>query len=104
VALYKIFGDRVPSKLAYRERSHLFRVGLKLLSSKIGLICLSAYRWDWSNAEREYKRGLELNASSAYGHSRFGWFLSWLGRFDEGVAEAKRGLELNPVGPVEFRL
>src|SRR5262249_32558948 len=42
---------------------------------------LSTYRWDWSNAEREYKRGLELNASSAYGHSRFGWFLSWLGRF-----------------------
>jgi serine/threonine-protein kinase len=62
---------------------------------------LSAYRSDWTAAEREYRRGLELEPSSLYGHSRFGWFLSWLGRNDEAVAEATRALALNPSGPNE---
>jgi len=60
---------------------------------------LAAYDWDWTGAEREYRRGLELNPGSALGHARFGWFLSWLGRFDEGIAEVTRAQELNPFGP-----
>jgi len=63
---------------------------------------LAAYDWDWAGAEREYRRGLELNPGSAFGHSRFGWFLGWMSRDEEAVAEVKRGLELNPTGTGEM--
>jgi TolB-like protein/Flp pilus assembly protein TadD len=62
---------------------------------------LAAYDWNWTGAEREYRRGLELNPSSAFGHSRFGWFLSWTGRFDDAMAEIRRGEQLNPAGHYE---
>lgn len=62
---------------------------------------LAVYRLDWSGAEREYRRGLDLNPGSAFGHSRFAWFLSWLGRNDEAVAEAARSLAINPAGAHE---
>jgi serine/threonine protein kinase/tetratricopeptide (TPR) repeat protein len=63
---------------------------------------LAAYDWNWAGAEREYRRGLQLNPNSALGHSRFGWFLSWIGRDDEAVAEVNRAVELDPVDPSEL--
>ena len=64
---------------------------------------LAAYRYDWQTAEQEFQRGLNLNPNSAFGHSRFGWFLSWLGRFDEAIAEAERSLLLTPHDPNELQ-
>jgi DNA-binding SARP family transcriptional activator/TolB-like protein/Tfp pilus assembly protein PilF len=58
---------------------------------------LAHYDWDWSGAEREYRRGLQFSPGSAEGHSVFGWFLSWLGRFDEALAETNRAEELDPI-------
>jgi serine/threonine-protein kinase len=56
--------------------------------------------WDWSGAEREFRRALELKPSSSGSHSGFGFFLSWLGRRDESVAEARRAEELDPLVPI----
>jgi serine/threonine protein kinase/tetratricopeptide (TPR) repeat protein len=64
---------------------------------------LAVYDWDWIGAEREYRRGLELSPSASIGHGRFGWFLSWLGRHDEALAEVNRAMQLNPVGPNEIQ-
>jgi serine/threonine-protein kinase len=64
---------------------------------------LAAYYWDWAGAEKEYRRGLQLNSGAATGHSRFGWFLSWLGRDEEALAEVSRAVELNPAGPNEIQ-
>jgi TolB-like protein/Flp pilus assembly protein TadD len=64
---------------------------------------LAAYDWDWAGAEREYQRGLELNPSSAYGHSAYGWFLSWMGRHDEALAQVRRAQDLNPANPLEIQ-
>jgi tetratricopeptide (TPR) repeat protein len=64
---------------------------------------LAVYDWDWIGAEREYRRGLDINPSASIGHGRFGWFLSWLGRHDEALAEVNRAMQLNPVGPTEIQ-
>jgi serine/threonine-protein kinase len=64
---------------------------------------LASYDWDWPGAEREYRHGLELIPSSVFGHSRFGWFLSWLGRDAEAMEEVTRALQLNPTGPNEIQ-
>jgi TolB-like protein/Flp pilus assembly protein TadD len=55
------------------------------------------YDWDWSGAEREFKRAIELNASSRMAHGWYGICLSCMGRFDEAIAEAKTAWELEPL-------
>jgi len=55
------------------------------------------YDWDWSGAEREFKRAIELNPSYATAHHWYAYYLSAMGRHDEAIAEAKRALELDPL-------
>jgi eukaryotic-like serine/threonine-protein kinase len=54
----------------------------------------SQYEWDWAGAEREFKRGLELNPK--YGDGRYFYayiYLSPMGRHEEAIAQMKRALE-----------
>jgi TolB-like protein/Tfp pilus assembly protein PilF len=51
--------------------------------------------WDWTGAEREFKRALELNPNYPTAHVWYGEYLSALGRFDEALPELNRALELN---------
>jgi TolB-like protein/Flp pilus assembly protein TadD len=57
---------------------------------------LHEYDWDWSGAEQEYIRGLELNPSSAMGHSFYANYLTDVGRYPEALAEVRRAQELDP--------
>src|SRR5579872_2165792 len=58
------------------------------------------YDWDWSRAEREFKRAIELNPNSAMPHARYSQLLSTnIGRSDEAIAEAQRAQELDPLSP-----
>jgi TolB-like protein/DNA-binding winged helix-turn-helix (wHTH) protein/tetratricopeptide (TPR) repeat protein len=52
--------------------------------------------WDWAGAESEFKRAIELNPSYAAAHVWYAHYLVAVGRSEEGVAEAKRALELDP--------
>jgi adenylate cyclase len=42
------------------------------------------------------QKALAMNGSLAEARSRLGVLYSWSGRYDEGIAEAERGVELNP--------
>ena len=55
------------------------------------------YEWDWAKAEREYKRALELNPGDARTHHWYAGYLMYVGRFDEGIAEARRARDLDPL-------
>jgi tetratricopeptide (TPR) repeat protein len=55
------------------------------------------HEWDWSAAEREYKRALELNPGDARAHHWYAGYLMYVGRFEEGIAEAKRARDLDPL-------
>jgi tetratricopeptide (TPR) repeat protein len=57
------------------------------------------YDWDVSGAEEYYKRALELNPNLAMAHFWYGWFLAGRGRLEEGIAELKRGVSLDPLWP-----
>lgn len=56
--------------------------------------------WDWGAAEREFKRALELNPNSADAHGGYAGYLVAMGRFEEGMASAKRAAELDPLTPM----
>jgi len=56
------------------------------------------YEWDLlATAEREYKRGIELNPGYATTHQWYALYLSHMGRLDEAIAEIKRAQELDPL-------
>jgi len=55
------------------------------------------YDWDWPGAEKEFKRAIELNPGYATAHHWYSIHLATLGRSDEGLAEANRALELDPL-------
>lgn len=60
---------------------------------------LATNEWDWSAADRELRRGLELEPHSGAGHATYAFFLSWLGRQEEAIVEAHRADELEPLVP-----
>ena len=58
------------------------------------------YEYDWTGAEREFRRAIELNPNYAYAHYMFGFGLALQGRLDEALAEGERAMELDPLSPV----
>jgi len=55
------------------------------------------YEWDWSGGERSLKRALELNPNYAWAHFCYGSWLLYMGRRQEGLAEVRRSVELDPL-------
>jgi len=55
------------------------------------------YAWDWTAAEREFKRAIELNPNDPEAHAYYSWFLAPLGRKNEAIEEANRALKADPL-------
>ncbi len=53
--------------------------------------------WDWSGAEREIKRALEINPNSVPALGIYNGYLSFVDRPEESIAQASRALEINPL-------
>jgi tetratricopeptide (TPR) repeat protein len=50
------------------------------------------HEWNWSTAEQEYKRALELNPGDARAHNWYAGYLMYVGRLDEGIDEVNNAL------------
>jgi TolB-like protein/Flp pilus assembly protein TadD len=61
---------------------------------------LAAYEWNWTSAEKEFKRAIELNPRYAIAHQWYGGLLEETGRRNEAIAERKRAQELDPLSLV----
>src|SRR5262249_38398223 len=57
------------------------------------------YDWNWTEAEKEYRRALDLDPNSAISHFQYGDFLGFMGRHAEATAEKDRAAELEPFEP-----
>jgi TolB-like protein/DNA-binding winged helix-turn-helix (wHTH) protein/Flp pilus assembly protein TadD len=57
------------------------------------------YDWDWSGAEREFQRAIELNPSYATAYQWHGGVLATMGRPEDAMANYRRALELDPLSP-----
>jgi serine/threonine-protein kinase len=55
------------------------------------------FEWDWSGAEREFRRAIELNPNSATAHHWYGDYLANMGRSEEGLRETRKAQELDPL-------
>ena len=56
--------------------------------------------WNWSEADKEFKRAIELNPNYPQSHHDYAWFLVSMGRSDEAITEIKRAQLLDPLSPL----
>ena len=64
--------------------------------SALGAI-LGYYEWRWEEAERHFRRALELNPSSPTAHWLYTHLLRATGRVDEALTEARVARDLDPL-------
>ncbi|HVG21545.1 MAG TPA: tetratricopeptide repeat protein, partial [Blastocatellia bacterium] len=55
------------------------------------------YDWDWAEAEKAFKRSLELNPGYAPAHQWYALYLAAMNRMDEAIAGMSRAGELDPL-------
>ena len=53
--------------------------------------------WDWPEAEREFKRAIELNNKYPTAHHWYALYLAAMGRLEEAICEIKKAQELDPL-------
>ena len=93
----------IPVKEGWRQSEEASRKALALDSGLAEAHCSLAskmifYDWDWPGAEREIRRGLELDTHYAQLHNLYSHLLAYTGRFDQSIAEARQAAELDPMG------
>lgn len=101
---YTVLGNwgLLPPKQAYPQAKTAARKALeinpRLAEAHIALAySLHLHDWNPAEAEKEFKRGLELNPNYAPGRQWYAVFLASEGRFDEAIAEITRARELDPL-------
>ena len=55
------------------------------------------FDWDWSGAEREYRRALEINPNLPEANLGYATYLATLGRFDEAISRVKQAYRFDPL-------
>ena len=98
LSLYSV----MPPKKAMPKAKEAARKALKIDSSVAEAHTSLAmthlyYDWDWSSAEREFKRAIELNPNYATAHHWYHECLTAMGRFEEQTAEILHAEELDPL-------
>jgi TolB-like protein/DNA-binding winged helix-turn-helix (wHTH) protein len=57
------------------------------------------YDWNWVDAEKEFKRALELNANDSHTQAHYARELVILGRTDEALVHVRQAMSLDPYSP-----
>ena len=58
------------------------------------------YEWDWSSAERELKRAIELKPNSPAAHQFYAEYLIVTGDMDQASVEVERARDLDPLSTI----
>jgi serine/threonine protein kinase/tetratricopeptide (TPR) repeat protein len=104
---YVTLGEWVylPAKEAYPKAREQAQKALELDSmlaeaySSLAVV-KRLYDWDWTGAEIDSKRAIELDPNYATAHFRYAEFLVAMGRSEEAIAEIHKALELDPLSPI----
>jgi eukaryotic-like serine/threonine-protein kinase len=72
-----------------------------LAQARVAMADVKAYLdWDWSGAEVEFRRAIELNPNYATAHQWLGRLLLVMRRPKEALAEIQEALDLDPLSPI----
>ena len=59
-----------------------------------------AYEWNFPEAEREFRRSLELNPGASWPLLWYGMYLAQANRIEESIANMKKAQQVDPLSPV----
>ena len=93
---YRKSSEVIPMVRAAVQRALGIDDALAEAHTSLGWIKM-VYDWDWSSAETEFKRAMELNPN--YATARH-WYAGWLAaqdRLEESFAEGQKALSLDPL-------
>src|ERR1700680_1606857 len=88
--------DSMPEAKEASQKALALDDSLPQAHSELGEV-YDFYEFKWADAENEFRRAIELNPDYALAHTDYGWLLMSTGRTNEGIAENKRGQELDPL-------
>ena len=92
-------GKASPTEMRPRARAEAIaaiQADESLAEAHATLGYISHYDWDWTTAEREFKRAIELNPNLALAHAWYGNYLASMKRLDRAVAEVRKAEQLDP--------
>ena len=61
------------------------------------------YDWDWTGAEAEFKRSMELDPGYAEAYVGYGEYLTLVGRLPEAIPYFEKARQLDPLNPHTYR-
>lgn len=91
--------ETFPLAKAAANRALAIDAGIAEAHNVLGWIAFW-YDWDWANAEREFRRSIELNPNIAEAHHGYGHLLWLQGRAQQSRSEGRRARELDPLSPL----
>jgi len=102
LADYYLSTDELPPRVAMPKAKQYALKALEIdptlaeAHSSLGAVRFLA-DWNWSEAERDFRRALELNPGYVEAHCTYSAYLSAMGRGEEALAETRRAQELDPL-------
>src|SRR5882762_4127366 len=90
--------ETAPQAKAYAERALAIDGQLAEPHATLGLV--NENLWQWGEAEKEFKRAIELNPNYPTAYHWYSIFLKDVGRNDEAAVTIKRAQELDPLSSV----
>jgi serine/threonine protein kinase/Flp pilus assembly protein TadD len=90
--------ETLPQAKTYAERA--IALDGQLAEPHASLGGIYEYLWQWTEAEREFKRAIELNPNYATAYHWYSNFLRDIGRFDEAALMIKRAHEIDPLSSI----
>src|SRR5262249_24821253 len=99
-ALLPEYSGTPSSKVLPQARAYALRaleIDDSLGEAHISLANVNSLSWNWDEAEKGFRRGIELNPNYATAHKWWGLQLATLGRLDEALVKLKRAQELEPL-------
>jgi TolB-like protein/Flp pilus assembly protein TadD len=90
--------ETLPQSRAYAERA--LAIDGQLAEPHATLGAVNEYSWQWGEAEKEFKRAIELNPNYPTTYHWYSILLKGLGRNEEAAEMIKRAQELDPLSSV----
>ncbi len=93
----------VPQALMARARASALQAlhlddQLATAHTSLGLVKVFG-DWDWSGAEQDFRRAIELDPSDSWARQTYAMLLSLTGRLDEALVELTRAYQRDPLSP-----
>src|SRR6266567_3020554 len=90
--------ETIPQSKVYAERALTIDGQLAEAHATLGIV--NEYSWQWGEAEKEFKRAIELNPNYPTAYHWYSILLKDVGRNDEAATAIKRAQELDPLSSV----